>query len=778
MRYTLALLLVTALCATVAEAKVTLAARGKARAVILVQPGATVAERHAADELARTLGQITGAAFAVREAAGGVPEPAPESAIVIGPGPLAAKLFPEVRLETFGPEQIALRSKGSRLLLAGGRPRGTLYAVYHFLQNQCGVRWWTPWAATIPRKPNLTIPDLAVTDQPAFEARDPFWFSAFDEDWAARNFSNSQNARLTERTGGKIVYKGFVHTFYPLVPPQEHFSQHPEWYSLVGGRRIVDGGQLCTTNPELRDFLVQRVRAWLRESPEARIVSVSQNDWYGACQCDNCKAIDEREGSHAGTMIALANYVADQIKDEFPHVAVDTLAYQYTRKAPKTIKPRPNVIVRLCSIECNFAMPLDDPSNKAFADDLRAWSKRSDRLYIWDYTTNFGHYVQPHPNWFVLGPNVRFFHRNGVRGLFEQGAYQSHGSEMAELRAWVLARLLWNPDQDDRKLIDEFLDGYYGKAAARPIRAYLHLMAAAAKGHYLGIGSPPSAPFLRFATLSQAERLWQQAEAVTKNDPEKLWRVRQGHLPVRYVWLARWTPLRAECLRAGAPWPLPRSRKAVADEWLAVATGPGPAGWSPMTHLSEAGLTPQAFVARFAEDPADPDTTALPKRGVNPPAPADIPGTNRRRDVDVQDNRARLWNEGEGAEVRADPAASDGIAVWMPGSHREWAFQIPFTALPGRAQSGRWQVYAVVRVEKAPGADPKSPAFTAGIYDTGAGTSRGDHSVAVGDAPEGYRSYPLGTIDANTAQYAWVAPAANAGVKSVWVDRIYLVPAE
>jgi hypothetical protein len=424
-------------------------------------------------------------------------------------------------------------------------------------------------------------------------------------------------------------------------------------------------------------------------------------------------------------------------------------------------------------------VPLEDKSNQAFADDIRAWSKISNRLYIWDYVTNFGHYVQPHPNWFVLGPNVRFFHQHGVRGLFEQGAYQSHGAEMAEMRAWVLARLLWNPYQDDRKLINEFLDGYYGKAAARPIRAYLDLMSRAAHGYYLGIGSPPSAPFLNFETLSKAERLWQQAEDAAKSDPDLLWRVRQGYLPVRYVFLSRWTPLRRECLKAKAAWPLPASRKAVADEWLRVATTPGPTGWSPMTHLNESGLTPQAFVARFAEDPPEPVLADLPKRRSNPPPPTDIPNIEARLAVDGQDDLARLWNEGEGAEVRADPLASDGLAVWMPGStHREWAFQIPISHLPAGARKGKWDIYAIVRVEKAPGTDPSSPAFTAGVYDTAARASRGDITVKISDtAPDRYQSYQLGTLDVNADQYIWVAPPAHPGVTAVWVDRVYFVPA-
>src|SRR5207247_1268774 len=165
-------------------------------------------------------------------------------------------------------------------------------------------------------------------------------------------------------------------------------------------------------------------------------------------------------------------------------------------------QPRSNVIVRLCSIECNFREPLDQQSNAAFADDLRGWSKLCQRLYVWDYTTDFAHYVQPHPNWFTLGPNLRFFQQHHVRGVFEQGAYQSHGSEMAELRAWLLAQLLWNPHQDDRALIDEFLDGYYGPAAAPHLRRYLDLMHDASRGYNLTCYSPNAAPHLRFHPLA------------------------------------------------------------------------------------------------------------------------------------------------------------------------------------------------------------------------------------------------------------------------------------
>jgi len=574
-----------------------IAENGLARTVIVVDPAATATETYAARQLASTLQQITGATFEVRTNMA-----SPARAILVGPGAAAAAAFPEAPLAQLGGEELVIRTEGDRVLLAGGCPRGTLYAVSRFLQDACGVRWWTPWASRIPREPSLRTAGLNVRARPAFEYRDPYWRCAFDADWSWRNFCNGQTSHLTPEQGGCVIYKNFVHSFYTLVPPEKHFAEHPEWFSLVKGRRTNDHAQLCLSNPDLRDFVVQRVRQALREAPEARIISVSQNDCFNPCECANCKALDEAEGSPAGSLLAFVNYVAEKIEPEFPNVAVDTLAYQYTRKPPRTLRPRPNVIVRLCSIECNFRQPLDNPANAAFAADIHGWEQRADRLYVWDYVTDFAHYLQPFPNWFALGPNLRFFQAHHVKGVFEEGAYESFGAEMAELRAWVLAQLLWNPEQDDQALIREFLDGYYG-AAGRPLARYLELMQEASQGYNLTCYAPTDAPFLRFQPLAQAEALWQEAGQAVAENEELLARVRLGHLAVQSVWLARWDPLREECSRAGAKWPFTVTRGELAGQWLATAEGLPGRPWTKVTTVREGRLAPQEFVAPIRRGP-------------------------------------------------------------------------------------------------------------------------------------------------------------------------------
>ena len=534
--------------------QIEIAENGAAKAVIVIASDAPEPERLAAQELAYFLQQETGAKFEI------VNSPAAGKAGLLV-GPEAAKLsLPDFSTEGLGADGIVIRTDGNNLIMAGGNPRGTLYAVYTFLEDQLGCRWWSSTESTIPKKSTIKVGNLNIRYVPKLEYRESFWFDAFDGDWAVRNKCNGHAERLDAKRGGKHVYEGFVHTFYPLIPPEKYFKDHPEWFSEINGKRTYEHAQLCLTNEEMRKELVKNLKDRLRNNPAATIASVSQNDWHGNCQCANCAAIEKEEDSPAGLMLRFLNAVAADIEQEFGQVAVSTLAYQYTRKPPKITKPRHNVIVQLCSIECSFCKPLSDERNKAFRDDIIGWSKICDRLYIWDYTTNFRHYVMPHPNLRVLGPNVKFFSDHNVKGIFEQGAYQSYGAEMAELRAWVLAKLLWNPNLDGQKLIGGFIDGYYGPAAPH-IREYLKVThdAVEASGDWLGCFSAHTAKFLSFETLNKGWEHLKDAEAAVQNDPNLLFRIQVAQLPVIYTFIMRWDEIRQNAEASGADWPMPPS---------------------------------------------------------------------------------------------------------------------------------------------------------------------------------------------------------------------------
>ena len=735
-----------------------LAESGKTGYTIAVSSDATTPERHAAAELASFLSQVSGVSFAVatRDSRPDTPT------LVVGPGAAAKALVPDLDPEALKPDGILIKSVGQHIVLAGARPRGTLYAVYTFLQDAVGCRWWSSKVSTIPVKKRLTVEEQNVRYVPPLEYRETFWFDSFDPDWAVRNKSNANRAALDEKRGGHITYKGFVHTFDGLVPPDEYFAKHPEWFSEIDGKRVGGPGvrsQLCLTNPELRDFVTQRVLEWLQESPDANIVSVSQNDWRNPCQCEPCAALVAHEDAESGPMLHFVNYVAERVGPRFPNTAISTLAYQYTRQPPRHVRPLPNVIVRLCSIECSFAHPLGESTeNATFRKDIEGWSKVCQRLYIWDYTTNFGHYIMPHPNLRVLGPNVRFFVRNGVKGLFEQGAYQSHGAELAELRAWVLARLLWEPERDADALVSEFLAGYYEEAGPF-LGQYITALHDECErtNHFLGIGSSPSAPFLNLKTMTRAEKLFNRAEAAVSGKPDVLDRVRVARMPLRYVWAVRWREFQREAKLAGVEWPGPESYLQNCRTFYDLGREHG------FGKLSE-GRPFESFAQR---------TIQLNRK--TSPEPANCQGLGPRQWMDLQDEGSRLWREGTGAALKPDPKASDGVAAWMPGTHHEWAYQQPLSIGGIPPEPGpEYTVYVAVRCQ-AKGKD--GLAFSFGLYDAKNLVFSKSTQVMCADVDgDGYVTHEVGTFPLHAGMYLWVAPPANPeNVEAVWVDRFWLV---
>jgi len=302
---------------------------------------------------------------------------------------------------------------------------------------------------------------------------------------------------------------------------------------------------LCLTNPDVLKIITERIKKRMRESPEYLIYDVSQNDWRNPCQCDKCQAIVKKEGSESGIIIWFVNQVAEAVEKEFPDKFIGTLAYQYTRTPPKSIHPRNNVVVRLCSIECCFAHDFKTcPENQSFMADLKSWSALAPHLYIWDYVVNFSHYVMPYPNFKVLQSNIKTLGENNSIGIMEQAAYQSRGGEFSELRSYLISRLLWNPDCDVEKVINDFMAGYYGRAG-KQVREYFDLLHGRITPEtHIHLGLSPDDPIFSDDFVNEACQIFEEAAKVADND-KILHRVEMASLPVLYLKCKR-TPVLAK----------------------------------------------------------------------------------------------------------------------------------------------------------------------------------------------------------------------------------------
>lgn len=509
-------------------------------AIVVVVPDAQKAERFAADELASYLGKMAGRAFFVSDKADDE-----KVSLLVGRGACEADGFvPDTDLTDDG---FMIVSRGNRICITGLHPRGTLYGVYEFLEECLGCRFFSPEVEVIPQKCEMIIEPLSIKRIPLIEYRSSSVCQLLDPAFAAKRKINGRAKSKEEKYGGCVEYGKdyFVHTFCrSLIRPEDYFDEHPEYFSEINGERIREKTQLCLTNPDVLRLVTEQVLEDIRSQPGARIFSISQDDNYNGCTCAKCRELDEREGSQAGSLLHFVNAVAQEVEKEFPDVIIDTLAYQYTRRPPKYVRARRNVCVRLCSIECCFLHPLsectvDDPDAprkdyaQSFRDDLIDWGKKCDRLYIWDYVTNFSHFWMPHPNLKVLVENVRFFYENNVRGLFEQGS--PAGGEMNDLRAYLLSKAMWDPYADAQKLREEFLEAVYGSDAPY-IDAYLETVHKAVEecGSHLYCFNHPDKPWHTMELVERCEKIFGEAAKAADNE-KVLCRIRYQEMAVRYL---------------------------------------------------------------------------------------------------------------------------------------------------------------------------------------------------------------------------------------------------
>ena len=541
------------------EAALHLADRGATDYTIVLPDTPSPVQETAAGELASFLKQVTGADFPIlseSQIEGKARDK--EKLLVIGPGHLSRELLQAAGAEpeeTIGYDGIILQRAGSSLVFSGHPKRGTLYAIYTFLEDTVGCRWWTSTESTIPRRPTLEVNIAPTRYEPKVTLREEYYLDPHNGDeggiFSARSKMNGCLHPIPPEFGGHEIFCFFVHSFYPILPPEDYFDEHPEWYALVDGQRRSDGAQLCLTNPEMKRQFIRNALRFLKETPRAGIISVSQNDCGGWCQCPECQKLADENNSQAGPLLTFVNDVAEAIENEFPDVFIETLAYQESRYAPTKVRPRDNVLIRLCTIENSFLTPLEEGGpNQSLVEQIEKWSAISKQLYIWDYVTNFSDYLLPHPNLQVLAPNIRFFVRNRAVGIYEEGDGECPAGDFVRLRGWVIAKLLWNPDLDQRRLEDEFLTGYYSPNVGKILRQYLDVLTQSALSAevYLSCFRDQAGDWLRSEALVQATALIERAIAAAEEDERAdpvrfaglVKKVLRESIPIRYVWIREW----------------------------------------------------------------------------------------------------------------------------------------------------------------------------------------------------------------------------------------------
>lgn len=386
---------------------------------------------------------------------------------------------------TFRDEEWCIKSFGCDVVLSGGGTRGTLYAVYHFLEDDCGVRWWMDGDEDVPPAKPLCFDMLDRRGRPFFLCRDIYRTAKSDPRTAVRNRLNGNgSSHIPAELGGGFEYGPpyHCHTWDRYLPFAKYGKEHPEWYALVNGERR--GGQtvaqMCLTCPRLMDEFSSRLEEFIAKGeanaaenglPAPRIYDLSMNDNRRFCTCANCAAATTKYG-HSGRQLNFVNAIAEKASVKHPDLLFSTFAYYHSEPAPSNgVRAADNVVVKLCNTRQNMAAGIFDADNRFMHDLVLDWKSVTKNLFVWEYGITFGvGRGYPFPNEFSLLEKYRFYADNGVKGFLVEHEYPEC-SDMYELKFRLECKALENPYQDAEAIIDDFMSRYYGAAGGMVLEA-------------------------------------------------------------------------------------------------------------------------------------------------------------------------------------------------------------------------------------------------------------------------------------------------------------------
>ncbi len=759
--------LVSLCCIMSADAgSMTVVEDGRPSAVISLPSEASPAEQTAARELRDFIEQMTGVRLVIAEEG---KENTDGKKIYIGQSGLIGKKLGGVDFSKLRPDEIILQSVEDGVVLSGARPRGTLYAVYTLLEDYFGVRFWSSTETEVPRHNRLTVPALSTRYAPPFAVREATGFDLGNPLFAARRRNNGHWQQIPEQYGGHESLLGWCHTFSQLLPPDQYFQKHPEWYSEIHGKRVRHG-QLCLSNPEVAKALAVQAAKWLRENPAARMISISQNDGFGFCECKECRRfLKNEDGRQSAILLKCINQVAEYLEKEYPEVIVETLAYRDTRRPPLRIRPGKNVMIRLCSIEADFGRALDSAANMQFKRDVEDWGAITGRLMIWNYIADYSNYLIPYPNLANWANDLRFLARNHAWAVFQQGDDGSSGrGDFNQLRSWVISQLMWNPERKVETLLEEFCLGYYGRAAGEFIVQYWNSMLETVKKKpearihcYL-----ENTDWLAWADLITLRKLMARALDATQRKPPYYERVKRAALSADVALL-----LRPESLN-------PKRRKEagltlkqlqdLARITLDVLEKNGVRVYG--EHLPLRSFT--AKLRQLYELDAVPELTAEARA---------VAGKAAKKSWLVPAKNTTLLEEGNLTFRESDPKALNGETIRLITPHESWRLiQFPLSGLRiAESPQTSWRILAHLRsIAQIPGKADARPAVRLGVWCSLTDRTEEVTLHANEISEDKYTYYEIGKkqFKLHMNDFLFLLPLENHSLKGILCDHVLLIP--
>ena len=378
-----------------------LARDGRSDYRIVIAADASAQVKAVADDFAEHLQQMTGASIPIATD----DNKRLDKQILIGPSEHVSELMKGIGLSGLEGEEYLITTVDLSLILTGGKTRGIPNAVYTFLDEILGCRWYAPDCTVVPKKPTLTVKSVYRKRKPSFNCRSVDMSHAAHSDWSARvrfnafrpsvcfakHLTTITRQEIVRETGAEPERIGYPRKWakflsdprldgswipaankdHPLLaePFTWHHTlhaagglltardrkAHPEYFALIDGtRRPEERVQPCYTNPELPAVVASRAKQWLKDNPNARYICIAQPDVDSYCECDPCKALSATF-TYASNRTAGGRFTRPEW--ERPSLRLGSVIHFVNKVAREIAKDYPEVLVYTMAYNYTLSPP-------------------------------------------------------------------------------------------------------------------------------------------------------------------------------------------------------------------------------------------------------------------------------------------------------------------------------------------------------------------------------------------------------------------------------------
>lgn len=382
-------------------------------------------------------------------------------------------------------------------------PRGVLYSVITYLQDDLGVRFYHEDEEYIPTLNRLILP-ISRTVNPLFNMRNYLvgktYDNVWDKDCAPAVLPNMEKNRVLdvftpmdkERGGVAPVYgRNVSHNFHFYCPYEKYGQSHPEFFAkiksgsidnitidITNGIKDEDGTLDESMDVSVAKAVIEEMKKDILSHPDCIYFSLTQEDGQEYFDDEHNREL-EKKYKRSGILIRFCNVVARAIhswaeKELHRNVRLITFAYDYASEAPVkedsgVISPIDPTVIADESLTIQMALfsnaiytyfsPKQDAS---IIKAMKEWKVIAKSFWFWGYDTDFANYYAYFDTFHHAKENIQGFLDYGIDYLLIQGTHDARRNWQCDAKSYVYARLMWDLSLDQKALLEEYLHAYYG----------------------------------------------------------------------------------------------------------------------------------------------------------------------------------------------------------------------------------------------------------------------------------------------------------------------------